>query len=302
MRVVSPFMKIFVLAIILTCAAAVSGAVTKNTAKLRLGSADVRVNVYSNPASILTFIAPHYNEQAGLRLAKEFVATRGGRLIEIESFDASGRPSRYIRFTKDGRSYSIDPNRIFTENGRGCGIPAEIRPDVEKFAGELLGVLFQDRAAYRESGLFVVAVHNNADIESKSRPARAGDLSAAAFVKVAGVSHGTFQDQAAGVYLSNAEDDPDNFVFLSTPEYIGYFADFGFNVVVQRPAISLTSNKCSVDDGSLSVYSAQAGIPYICLEADAANGEIRHRQMFEAVYGLVESKATVPFAHATAGN
>lgn len=287
---------------ILTWAAAASGAVTKSTAKLRLGSAEVRVNLYSNPASNLTFVAPHHNEQAGLRLAKEFVASRGGRLVEIESFDANGRPSRYVMFTRNGKAYSIDPNRIFTENGRGCGVPAEIRSDVEKFAGDLLQILFEDPAAYRESGRFIVAVHNNADVESKAHPARAGDLTAAAFVKVAGVSHGTFQDQAAGVYLSNAEDDPDNFVFLSTPEYIGYFADFGFNVVVQRPAASLSSKKCSVDDGSLSVYSALSGIPYICLEADAANGEIRHRQMFEAVYGLAEHRLPVPVAQATAGN
>ena len=295
-------MKILVLAIIFAGAAAALGAATKNTAKLRLGSAEVRVNIYSNPASNLTFIAPHHNEQSGLRLAKEFVASRGGRLVEIESFDASGRPSRYVTFTQNGKTYSVDPNRIFTENGRGCGIPPEIRPDVEKFAAELLQVVFEDAAAFRESGRFIVAVHNNADIESKARPARAGDLTAAAFVKVAGVSHGTFQDQAAGVYLSNAEDDPDNFVFLSTPEYIGYFADFGFNVVVQRPAVSLASKKCSVDDGSLSVYSALAAIPYICLEADASNGDIRHRQMFEAIYGLAERRLPIPVAQATAGN
>lgn len=295
-------MKILVLAIIFAGAAAAFGAATKNTAKLRLGSAEVRVNIYSNPASNLTFIAPHHNEQSGLRLAKEFVASRGGRLVEIESFDASGRPSRYVTFTQNGKTYSIDPNRIFTENGRGCGIPSEIRPDVEKFAVELLQVVFEDAAAFRESGRFIVAVHNNADIESKARPASAGDLTAAAFVKVAGVSHGTFQDQAAGVYLSNAEDDPDNFVFLSTPEYIGYFADFGFNVVVQRPAVSLASKKCSVDDGSLSVYSALAAIPYICLEADASNGDIRHRQMFEAIYGLAERRLPIPVAQATAGN
>lgn len=296
-------MKFLAFTILLTCITVASGAVTKKSSMLRLGSTNVGVNVYSNPLSDVTFIAPHHNEQAGLRLAREFVAARGGRLVEIESFDPSGRPTRYIAFTKNGKSHSIDPNRIFTENGRRCGVAAEIRSEVESFARELTEVIFDgDPAAYRNSGRFLVAVHNNADIESKARPSRAGDLTAAAFVKVAGVSHGAFQDQAAGVYLSNAEDDPDNFVLLSTPKHIGYFADFGFNVVVQRPAASLASRKCSMDDGSLSVYSALVGIPYICLEADADNGEIRHRQMFEAVYGMANRRREASVAIASAGN
>lgn len=267
--------------LILLLASAASAAVKQSTSRLRLGDSEVRINVYDNPEGRLTFFAPHFDEQPALQAAKEFIAARGGRLIEIESIDRSGRPSRYLNFTAGGRSYSIDPNRIYTANGRACGTPAEIRPLVAEFAEQVLSVIFgPDREAFRAAGLPLIAVHNNADAD-RSPQTRGRDLSATAFVNA-----GPYSFQAAGAFISNAEDDPDNFIFLTTPEHIAYFSGFGFNIVVQRPAASLASGKCSVDDGSLSVYSSLSHIPYICLEADASTGSIRQRQMLEAVYQL----------------
>jgi hypothetical protein len=119
---------------------------------------------------------------------------------------------------------------------------------------------------------------------------RSGDLTAAAFAKTARLEappHRGFQEQAAGVYLSNAEGDGDNFVLLSTPHLLPHFAGRGFNVVVQRPAAELRDERCAVDDGSFSVYAAQQGITYVCLEADSAAGAERQRRMLEAVYELL---------------
>ncbi|HEV7930377.1 MAG TPA: hypothetical protein VGP12_09645, partial [Nitrosospira sp.] len=181
----------------------------------------------------------------------------------------------------------VDPNRIYTENGRSCALPAEIAPTVKIFADELLKlVLAEDGSSLRPGERYLVAVHNNTDVDAKVETARAGDLTASAFVKAKN-AHAEFYEQAQGVYLSNMEDDADNFVFLSGPQLVGYFAERGFNAVVQKSASLLESKKCSIDDGSLSVYSAQAGVPYICLEADGVSGFGRQRQMFEAVYKLV---------------
>jgi len=49
----------------------------------------------------------------------------------------------------------------------------------------------------------------------------------------------------------------------------------------------LRDGKCSVDDGSLSVYAALSGVPYVNLEADAVGGAARQRQMLQAVYELL---------------
>lgn len=268
----------------------VLGATVKTEQKVMLGETEVRINLYENEGSNLTFIAPHYNEQTGSRLAKAYVEKYGGRLVEIESLDAKGSPARYVSFTANGKTYTIDPNRIFTAQGRSCAAGlSEVDALVEAFAANVLKAVFANGKNLPANERFLVAIHNNTDVDSKPETAKSGDLTAYAFVKTSlskELAHGVFQDQADGVYLSNTEDDQDNFIFLSGVKYVSYFAERGFNVVVQKSAAKLSSPKCSVDDGSLSVFSAQQGIPYICLEADAVTGGFRQQQMLEAVYQL----------------
>jgi hypothetical protein len=270
------------------------GAVERRTLSLRLGETSVSVNVYERPGALVTFFAPHHDEMIAAETAREAVARRGGRLVEIVSRDAAGRPARRLRFRLGGGDYGVDPNRVFTKNGRGCGgLPPEAEAAVERFAGALLEVIFAGGGGRpREGERLVVAVHNNADSGAKAGRERALDLTAAAFA--AGTSSGgrpAFREQAAGVYLSNREPDDDNFVLLSTPRLLGFFAERGFSVVVQKEAAALGGKKCSVDDGSLSVYSALRAIPYVCLEADAAGGARRQREMLEAVYELLAAQA-----------
>lgn len=285
--------------IVLTLAvSAADAAIVKTTQRLQLGESQISVNVYENAAGArVTFFAPHYNEQIGTNLAKDYVARNGGRLIEIESVDERGRAQRYLKFTTSGKTYSIDPNRIYTDNGRGCNVSAEINQTVKFFADELLKIILDtDGKTLREGERFIVAVHNNTDVSAKTQKAQTSDLTAVAFIKAQSsknITHGAFEAQADGVFLSNEETDEDNFIFLSTPAYMGYFAEKGFNVVIQKPAAKLQSKQCTVDDGSLSVYSGQNSIPYICLEADGATGAKRQSRMLEAVYGLLQPEQKI---------
>ena len=279
------------LIIIFFAAGFAEGAMIKSTRKLPLGETEVQVNIYENAGANITFFAPHHNEQIGLNLAREFVQKNGGRLVEIESYDDRGKPSRYIKFKLNNKTYTIDPNRIFTANGRSCGVSAEIAGAVKIFADSLLpAILAADGRSLRDKERFIVAVHNNTDVSAKNADAQTGNLTAAAFIKAQSgrnLAHGAFEAQADGVFLSNTETDEDNFVFLSTPAHIGHFAAYGFNVVVQKTAAKLQSKQCAVDDGSLSVYAAQNAVQYICLEADGASGALRQRRMFQAVYALL---------------
>jgi hypothetical protein len=257
---------------------------------MRAMTVDLAVDTAVRDAA--TYFAPHHDEQTALKLAKEAVAQHGGRLVEVESFDESGVPARRLRFQVKGQTYTVDPNRIFTASGRRCaGLAPEAEAAVAKFAEELLRLILPpDEEGAGVAGRVLVAVHNNADSGEKAPAARASDLTATAYVRShdsARASRAGFDAQAAGVYLSNAEDDPDNFVLLSTPKLVGYFAAKDFNVVVQKPAGQLSAGQCGEDDGSLSVYAGQHGVEYVCLEADAAHGAARQRQMFEAVHGLV---------------
>lgn len=280
------------LSLLLVFAVGASAATQKTTQKFSLGETEVKINVYENAGSNVTFFSPHHNEQIARNLAKEFVEKNGGRLVEIESFDAQGKPSRYINFKLNGKAFSLDPNRIFTENGRNCdSLPTEIDMLVKDFADRLLRVIFADGKGLRDGERFIVAVHNNTDVDSKDEHARENDLTALAFVKTAG--HGAFESQAEGAFLSNMENDSDNFIFLSSAKYLGFFVEKSFNVVVQKSANKLNSKGCNVDDGSLSVFTAQNNIQYICLEADGASGTFRQRQMFEAVYALLKEQNAV---------
>lgn len=264
----------------------------RTTHTLTLGETAVRVNVYEKrSAAAVTFVAPHHDERIGRELAREFVGERGGRFVEIEAADENGRPARRLRFRLGENSYSIDPNRIFTENGRRCGGYApEVSRAVERFSADLLEIIFGkggDRSRGGEP--FVVAVHNNGDQDERSPQERINDLTASAYLRPGALRPSprtAFHAQASGVFLSNAEQDEDNFILLSTPRFLGFFAGQGFNVVVQKPAEALRERDCATDDGSLSVYAAQHDIQYINLEADAAHGASRQRQMFAAVYRL----------------
>ena len=269
-----------------------NGAVSKTTESLNLGETVVSVNIYENAGARITLFAPHFNEKIARRSALEFVAENGGRFIEIESVNEKGGASRNLNFKLSGRNYSVDPNRIFTENGRNCALSGEVNAAVKRFADSLLKLIFApDTAALRNGENFVVAVHNNSDFTAQASAGK--NLTAHAFIKTAGgesFSHGAYQEQAEGVYLSNEEDDADNFIFLSTAKYVSHFAERGFNIVIQKSPARLNTKKCTIDDGSLSVYSAQHSIEYICLEADARSGAARQKQMLDAVLALTDQE------------
>lgn len=263
----------------------------KETQTLTLGDSTVKINIYERKGANVTFVSPHHNEQTAVRLAREAVERTGGRLVEIESLDENGNGLRRLNFSFKGANYSLDPNRIFTENGRQCSAYApEIEPLVKDFAERLLKIFLKDGEKLRDGERFLVAIHNNSDVdEIVDLAQKSRNLTALAFSSgfaTINLSQTEFHHQTEGVYLSNNEYDADNFVFVSTPALMDFFASQGFNVVVQKPAAKLQNKICSVDDGSLSVFAGLKNIPYINLEADAKYGEFRQRQMINAVYRL----------------
>lgn len=267
----------------------------KTVKTFKLGETEVKVNVYERAGAAVTLFAPHHNEQGALKAALEAVAARGGRFVEVEAFDEAGAPARRLRFRVAGKNYSLDPNRIYTANGRKClNLPADAEAAVKTFADELLALLFAPGgASLREGETLFVAVHNNGDVEKSPAAERDSDLSAVAFVKPLRsrtAFRGAFEESAAGVYLSNTEDDEDNFIIVTEPRLLGPFAARGFNVIVQKPAAQLRVPGCSADDGSLSVHAAYNNIPYLNLEADITGGAARQRQMLEAVYDFIKTR------------
>jgi hypothetical protein len=258
---------------------------------MMLGETSVNINIYEVAGSRVLFFAPHHNEQTGTRAARETIARRGGRIVEVESLDERGRPARRLKFTVKGAAYTVDPNRIFTENGRACsGIAGDAETAVKAFADSLLKVLFPPEGkTLGEGEKFIVALHNNSNADARDEAARLGDLTAYSFTRIGTelqLSHGNYKFQAEGVYFSNTESDADNFIFLTTPRFLGFFVERGFNVVVQAAPAKLNWKDCNIDDGSLSVYAGKNNIPYINLEADSETGAFRQGVMIDAIYLL----------------
>lgn len=267
---------------------------SKRTEIFRLGETKVKINVYEKRGSAITFVALHHNEQLSIKVAKEMIAKKGGRLIELESFDEAGKPSRRLKFEFEKAFYTIDPNRIFTQNGRICDYSPIVVPVIKAFADKLLKlVLAPNNKRLRKGEKFIVALHNNQNIDDpgRSESEKENDLTALSFINGGSVQHpliGRYAAQAAGVFVSNIEPDEDNFIFVSEPNYLDFFADKGFHVVLQKPAEKLKTADCAINDGSLSIYFGQRGLPYINLEADRDNGAERQTQMLTAIYELIK--------------
>ena len=90
------------------------------------------------------------------------------------------------------------------------------------------------------------------------------------------VSGGEYEQEAESVFISEGTDPNDFFFVTDVQIYDGLRAE-GFNVVLQ-------DNERATDDGSLSVYAADRGLPYA--NAEAQHGH--HDEQVDMLLGLGE--------------
>ncbi|HYH55515.1 MAG TPA: hypothetical protein VD772_02825, partial [Anseongella sp.] len=89
---------------------------------------------------------------------------------------------------------------------------------------------------------------------------------------------GKMMDSAASKVHINPKLDTDDFVFVTEPYFYDYLEKRDVNVVLQDPH--------APNDGSLSVYAAMQGIPYVNIEVQ--DGHFReHRELIDTVAGMV---------------
>ena len=121
---------------------------------------------------------------------------------------------------------------------------------MSSFAEELLRTYALDNASA------VIALHNNTD----QRYAATSYLSGAELAQDA--AHVSLE---AGV-------DPDDFFFVTQQGLFEALKAAKFNVVLQ-------DNRTVTDDGSLSVYCGQQGIPYVNVEAEHGHLEAQVKML-----------------------
>jgi hypothetical protein len=206
----------------------------------KIGNAIVTAEVFQNGKPWPTMINVHDDENTSVAAGKIIIEQSGGRLIEL-----SHGGKRLVSFNLNGERYSFDPNRIFSASGirdtlerRSMWSEAAHRA-VKRFADQSLEHFALDREPV------IIALHNTVD----------GTYSIESYCP--GAEHAA---AAAALHISTNRSRFD-FFYVTDQRYFDYLKQRDFNVILQ-------ANSAVPDDGSLSVYFARKGIPYVNIEAE----------------------------------
>ena len=253
------FIGFLVLVFLLTgCSHKPMQPVTSNVHTLMVGQTTLMVPQHRAPGSDLTYFNMHDDENTSVEAAQMLIARHGGQVVELQH---SG--GRYLNFMVGADTFRVDPNRIFTDLGIETTLAREstYHPDahnaVRQFAESLLTILDLAEAS------IVITLHNNSD----------ENYSALSYLP-----SGPYAIDAAAVHLEPGAD-PDDFFFVTDPLLYEAFKKAGFNAVLQ-------DNAQATDDGSLSVYCGQHGLPYVNVEAQHGHVEEQLR-MLETLYAYL---------------
>jgi hypothetical protein len=206
---------------------------------VRVGDTRVTVRVQQRPPTTPTMINVHDDENTSVRAGTIVLRESGGRLVELVH---SGR--RQLAFQLDGSTYRFDPNRIFTEAGIRATLSRQgdyseaAHRAVRDFAGRLLTDFALDQQPV------IIALHNTGT----------GGLSINSY------QPGHKLDRAAATVHVSTTRRPGDFFYVTNERFFAWLQARDFNVMLQ-------DNANVPDDGSLSVYCAQRGIPYLNIEA-----------------------------------
>ena len=243
--------------------------VTATVFETRIGDGTVDVVVHTAPitdalagpgfeAFPLNALNLHDDEGTSVEAARDVLLERGGRLVELVHIG-----TRHVRFEVDGATYEADPNRMFTASGRSRTLGRESRDTeaartaLQAFADSVLAVYSAVPPAV------VVTLHNNTDANYSARSYLPG-AEYASDAEAVRVHEGT---------------DPDDFFFVTDRALYDALVARGFNAVLQ-------DNEAATDDGSLSVWAAQEGVPYVNVEAEHGH-RAEQARMIEALLDVL---------------
>lgn len=180
------------------------------------------------------FVAPHENEVTAIEGAKQLIGRMGGTLVILRH-----QGTRNVKFVLEGQTHQFDPNRIFTDEGIRRTLDGS-QSEAAVTAVRTLAKAIVSHIGSRQ----VIALHNNTN----------GNYSVLSYQPGS-----EYADDALAVYI-NSELDPDDFFFITDRSLFDAMQIAGFNAVLQSPT--------ATNDGSLSVYAAKQGIPYVNVEAE----------------------------------
>ena len=229
----------------------------------------------------LRLINLHENEATSVQAASAALAARSGELIALH-----GQGRRLVRFYIGWRPHAFDPNRIFTDAGldrtlsrHGSSTPAA-RAAVRGLRDAVLGLLAPSESPEH--------VPEAAPVQPAARPEApvvALHNTRASSYSIASYQPGAALAGDAQRWVCPQPNHSNDFFLVTDGDWFDALAAHGFNVVLQ--AMQAT------DDGSLSVWFAQQGRPYINVEAGFDRLDAQTR-MLEAVLDLAPALRRSP--------
>ncbi|MDB5192758.1 MAG: hypothetical protein JWQ96_2321 [Segetibacter sp.] len=206
----------------------------------------------------IVFINVHDDENTSVEAAHEYLLENGGNLFQLQQEGA-----RNIKFDLNNKQYIFDPNRIYTKSGRTASLKLLSTNNTAAAAGvELLAS--QILAEYIDNKILVIALHNNSDSNFSINSYKKGGSEA----------------KNTGMLYINPLMDPDDFILTTEDTIYHYLKEKEISVVLQN-------NKTVADDGSMSVYAASKGIPYINVETQHGHKD-EQLEMLRALKDIVK--------------
>lgn len=245
----------------------------KDTCTVYLGSEAVRLFHYQQgEPSGLYFVALHDNENTCVEAILPILQANYGHFVELRA-----RNKRFLDFRHQGKAYFADPNRIFSADSTAVIYNAfALSPQQVRMRSRELYAVHREAVrpfaealenSFRPAGL-VVSLHNNFHTSD------AGSYNLTWYL-----NGGKEQAQARAIYCNPKRSNSDFFVVTDTFFFVA-FQERGFNVVLQESKPQ--------DDGSLSVFCAKKGIPYINIEVKHGRDQ-EQREMILAVYAVLRA-------------
>lgn len=221
--------------------------IAENVFQYKLGDTTVKIVVGKTSKFPLKFVYfnMHDNENTAIEAAREVIEKYGGTFIELQI-----EGERLINFSLKDKSFTFDPNRIFTDVGiektlkLNGSYTTEARNETSKFAEKL--------KEYLKNARLIIAVHNNTDENYSIKSYETGGEYARE------IKH----------FNINTEMDIDDFYYVTEDSHFKFLKEKNQNVVLQN-------NANVTDDGSLAVYCGKNKISYINVESE--HGHLREQ-------------------------
>ena len=221
------------------------------------------------------FFAPHENENVANDYVIQKIQQHGGIFVILRQ---AGK--RLIHIDVEPFRVKIDPNRIFTEQGRRQNIiklNPKLRTNTYVFhramrRSKALAQLIIKTLGGADPSRTWVAIHNNTQGYQGDNKHGIGDIS------IKHYQHKLSEGAQFLIAVNEGQGDEDDLFFVTEKSDFRILQQAGWNAVLQHPKVVSDPKE---DDGSLSVYAQKLGIRYINIEAERSTNNIGENHLSE---------------------